>query len=169
MDEGGDVKVGDWSFSFARGMDGETLELDWTGPGQQGAVEDGCYVPEAVSVSKQSIESINQSERLMVHCHFLLPLVDFPTAARSFFFFHVIVAITMYNDLFPSFPEQRHFGMLLTLRAAERLQKHFPTSSVTELDGKTIWAPVGQSMFVQDAAACLFLWEFFSQLILPIF
>lgn len=80
--------------------------LNWTGLGQQGAVEDGCYVPEAVSVSKKSIKSINQSERLMVHCHFLLPLVDFPTAAPYFFFFLVIVAITISNDLFPSFPEQ---------------------------------------------------------------
>lgn len=83
-------RFGDWSSSFTRGgggMGGETLELDRTG--QQGAVEDGCYVSEACFClkKKKSIKSIDQSEPLMVHCHFLLPSVDFPPRQRYLFFF----------------------------------------------------------------------------------
>lgn len=80
----------------------------------------------------------------MVHCHFLLPSVDFPTANVTFFFFFlfIIVAITIdeqfFHFNFPVFLQQllrlKHLGTFPTLREAERLAKHFPTSAVTKPD-----------------------------------
>lgn len=58
-------RFGDWSSSFTRGgggMGGETLELDRTG--QQGAVEDGCYVSEACfCLKKKKVNQINRPIR----------------------------------------------------------------------------------------------------------
>lgn len=143
-------------------------------------------------------KSINQPQPLMVHCHFQLPLGDFPTANVTFFclfFFrnccdHNWRAVFLF---FPSFSEQllrlrqRLFRkMLQNLRAAQKTLPNVNDKTfffvfftlLSSVRRKNIYPPISHLISqstqytVQDAAASLFLWVFlflFLQLILPFF
>lgn len=112
----------------------------WTGLASRGRWRTDVKFLKLFLFKRKSIQSINQSDSLMVHCHFLLLLVNFPTNNiffAGFFFFFRIVGITIdTSSFFITFISWFCGGDTLECSRTSELQRsdNCLSSSKTELD-----------------------------------